>query len=283
METNIIRAVINQVHNPMTEIDFTPEGHNRVNMVGESLELYVKNLFAGTLTETDENCRNDKFNKCFSYLGNQNNPPDIIIKEGDAIEVKKIENPLSTLALNSSYPKAKIYSDSSMISKECKRCEDWTVKDIIYIVGVVKNKYLSSLIMVYGMDYAADAETYERIKGAIKKGVENIPYVEFADTKEIGRVNRVDPLEITSLRIRGMWQIENPLKVFNYIYQPNMENKFNLMVLINNEKYFSFDEKDRQELENLSHSSNLVITNVKIKNPNNPAKLKDAKLITFSI
>ena len=34
----------------------------------------------------------------------------------------------------------------------------------------------------------------------------------FAETKELGRVNQVDPLGITNLRIRGMWQIETQEK-----------------------------------------------------------------------
>ena len=41
--------------------------------------------------------------------------------------------------------------------------------------------------------------------------------VEFSETNELGRVNKVDPLGITYLRIRGMWGIENPIKVFNYV------------------------------------------------------------------
>ena len=53
----------------------------------------------------------EKYSEVFSYLGNTSNPPDMIIKDGDAIEVKKIEG-FNTLMLNSSYPKQKLYSSS---------------------------------------------------------------------------------------------------------------------------------------------------------------------------
>jgi hypothetical protein len=48
--------------------------------------------------------------------------------------------------------------------------------------------------------------------------------------------------------------------------------------LINNDKWNSFDNVDL--LLQLKHS-NLKITDVEIKDPDNPAKLKPAKLITF--
>ena len=57
--------------------------------MGEALEEYVKDIFAGTVNETDENIRNQKLSEIFSYLGNQNNPPDSMLRGGDAIEVRK--------------------------------------------------------------------------------------------------------------------------------------------------------------------------------------------------
>ena len=84
--------------------------------MGEALEEYIKDLFSGTVFEKNENKRMEIISKVFSYLGNTNNPPDSILREGDAIEVKKIENKTSSLALNSSFPKAKLYSNSTMIT-----------------------------------------------------------------------------------------------------------------------------------------------------------------------
>lgn len=280
--SNIINAIIQLVENPKFELRKYSESHNRANNMGEALEEYIKDIFAGTVNETDENIRNQKLSEVFSYLGNQNNPPDSMLWGGDAIEVKKIESNDSSLALNSSYPKAKLFADSPMIKKACRTCENWTVKDMIYAVGVVDDNNIKSLALVYGDDYCAEKSVYEQIKSVIKTGVESIAGVEFAETKELGRVNRVDPLGITYLRVRGMWGIENPFSVFDYVYKRDYNKKFNFMALINDDKYYSFD--NYYDLENLCASiEELQITDVKIKNPNNPAQLKSAKLITYTV
>ena len=279
---NIIDAIINIVKNPILELKEYSISHNRANSMGEALEEYIKDVFSGTLFEKDENKRMEIISEVFSYLGNTNNPPDSILRGGDAIEVKKIENKTSSLALNSSYPKAKLYSNSSMITDACRNCEEWKEKDIIYAIGTCEKNKLTSLIFVYGEDYAAENKIYENVKNKIKLGIETINGLEFSETNEIGRVNRVDPLGITYFRIRGMWGIENPIKVFDYIYERDNTKQFNFMALINEDKYNSF--LNREELENLEKENKYLETkNVKIKNPNNPAQLRSAKLITFKI
>lgn len=280
--SNIISAIINLANNPKTKLTRIGISHNRANNMGEALEEYIKDLFANTVDVKNESARNAAFSEVFSYLGNQNNPPDSMLRGGDAIEVKKIESRTSSLALNSSYPKAKLFADSSMLKKECRECEIWNVKDMIYAVGVVNGNNLESLAFVYGEDYCANKETYESIKSTIKTGVETIPNVEFTETKELGHVNRVDPLGITYLRIRGMWGIENPFKVFSYVYERNFEAKFNFMCIINDKKFKSF--QNTSELFKLEKKNkNLSIKDIQIKNPNNPAQLRKAKLITFEL
>lgn len=282
MKTNILNAIINIIENPINELRDFYQSRNRANNMGEALEEYIKDIFAGIIMENDDSKRLKKLEEAFSYLGNQNNPPDIIIRGGDAIEVKKIETRTAGLALNSSYPKAKLFSDSKMITEKCRTCEEWTEKDIIYAVGIVNERKLSSLCFVYGIDYAASADIYERIKDVISSGITTIPDVEFSQTNELGRVNRVDPLGITYLRIRGMWHIENPMKTYNYVYSRTACNEFEFMAIINIDKYNSFPTKVRKKLEALSINYDaLKIVDIKIKVPDNPAQLKSAKLITF--
>ncbi len=281
---NIINAICNLVKNPQYKLKKYASSRNRANNMGESFEEYIKDLFAGVSEDSSSEIRDAMIQNTFSYTGNQNNPPDAMLWAGDAIEVKKIESKNSALALNSSYPKHKLYSDSPMISSACRKAENWIEKDIIYAVGVLdKNKeQLSSLAFVYGEDYCASKEIYERIKNTIKYGVENIPDIEFTETKELGHVNRVDPLGITYLRVRGMWGIENPFKTFEKHYQRNDENSFNFMCIINNKKYNSFD--NTQDLEKLSlENNNLSISDIYIKNPDNPSRLVPAKLISFFV
>jgi len=140
---------------------------------------------------------------------------------------------------------------------------------------------LKSLWMVYGNSYAAKHETYQRIKTTISDGIKTIPDVVFADTKELGRVNQVDPLGITNLRIRGMWQIENPRKVFNYLHEQTGKD-FELVCIIPTEKYNSFSNASKTKLEEISENG-FSIENKQIKDPNNPAKLMFCTLIKFCV
>lgn len=255
------------------------QGKNRANNVGDALEEYIKDLFSNTFDMTESD-RLERLSEVFSYLGNNSNPPDAMLHGSGAIEVKKIESNGSSLALNSSYPKHTLKSSSTMISTACRDAENWTEKDMIYAVGVVNGSNLKHLAMVYGLDYCASDECYSRIKATIKTGVEAIPGLEFTETNELGRINKVDPLGITYMRVRGMWGIENPWSVFNYVYARDMHKKFNFMCIINDAKWETFDNT---ELLTSLDVEGFSIRDVRIKNPDNPANLVPAKLITYSI
>lgn len=150
-----------------------------------------------------------------------------------------------------------------------------------YKIRIVRcNKF--DIECVYGLDYCASEETYTKIKTKIKDGVEAIHGVEFSETKELGRVNKVDPLGITYLRVRGMWGMENPWTVFKYAYEKNLEKEFNFFAIINEEKYADFSKEDRKEFEDFVSNSDLTMTKIKIKNPDNPAILNGAYIITYS-
>lgn len=282
MTTSLLTAIANIVTEPIRELEDVYKGRNRANNMGVALEEYIKDAFAGTINETNEQIRLSKLAQTFSYIGNQNNPPDMMLRSGDAIEVKKIESHGAQLALNSSYPKAKLFSDNPMITASCRCCEEWTEKDIIFAVGVINQKILKKLYFVYGIDYAASAEIYERIKVTIMDGIETIPGVEFSETKELGRVNRIDPLGITHLRIRGMWGIKNPANVFSYIIQSSGNAEFELVAIINTDRYNAFSKKERSLIEELAKTKKgLRIDNVEIKTPDNPAALRSAKIISY--
>lgn len=210
--TNVLVALNNiLIRNQTTTPSVTNhQNNNRINSVGDLLEYYVKDAFCGTSFNfelTDDKLK--EYQKTFSYLGNSSNPPDFIVRHGVAIEVKKVEGRNSnTIALNSSFPKDFLYSTDTRISNSCRICEDefngWDKKDMIYAIGNITGNQLHSLWFIYGDCYAASKSTYERIANNIKDGVSSIPEVQFGETKELGRVNRVDPLGITYLRIRAI-------------------------------------------------------------------------------
>lgn len=283
--SNILKAFIHTINSYQSNISTMTNGNNRANNMGDGLEEFIKNIFAGTINETNEQNRLIKFSQTYSYSGNKNNPPDLILQNSDAIEIKKLESHNTAIALNSSYPKAKLFSNSSMITTTCRNCEkNWTVKDMLYVIGnVPKNtNSLKSLWLVYGDCFCADKEVYERIKDTISIGITTIPNVEFTETNELGKVKKVDPLGITDLRIRGMWHIENPTKIFNYLYSYDETKSFQLICLMKKEKYESFSLVDRQIIENLNNP-NVSVNNVRIKNPNNPVQLMDGKLLVFKV
>lgn len=281
METNILKAICNLTKYENNDLRNLYKGSNRATMVGDALEYYIKDLFCDCLKEEDVNKKDKVYSKYFSYIGNQNNPPDLIISGGDAVEVKKIEG-IGGIALNSSYPKSKLCSKSTMITQACRDCEEWETKDIIYSIGTVSGGKLKLLWMVYGDCYAANSEVYERVRNKISEGVNELPGVEFSNTNELGRVNKVDPLGITYLRIRGMWGIEHPYKVFNYVTKYDKNKKFSFFALVRTTKYNSFPKVDRDAIEDIKDKP-LLVSDIEIKDPNNPAKFIPAKLIQFSM
>ncbi|BDS10021.1 NgoPII family restriction endonuclease [Aureispira anguillae] len=281
--SNLLEAI----YNISNLIDLTVQditfGNNRANNVGEGLETFVKDAFANTFSEEDKAKRLEAYAAVYSYQGSKRNPPDLMLRGGDAIEVKKTESLTTELQLNSSPPKAKLFANSSLITEHCKKCEDWAVKDFIYVIGHLpkksKNK-LSSLWFIDGSLYAADETVYTALKENLTTNIEAIPNVDFSPTNEIGRVNGVDPLKITNLRIRGMWLLHSPYKVFDYVHGYSPEEKFQCIALIPSEKYDSFPQESRTKVET---SEKIKLTTVKVQNPNNPVHLMDCKLIKYTI
>ena len=280
MKTNILKAIINVAKAKNNKIMEIYRSNTRINNVGDALEYYIKDLFCGTLNSNIKD-KEKVYSNDFSYLGNQNNPPDFIIKNGDGVEVKKIGGIRGGIALNSSYPKAKLFKNDPMITEACKSCEDWDEKDYIYSIGTVVDKKIKLLWMVYGNCYAAQKDTYEKVRKVIKKGVGSIKGVQFSETKELGKVKKVDPLGITVLRVRGMWHIDSPAKVFDYIVDYQEDKEFTLYAMMKKSKYLALPEIDREHIESKELDC-LSISDIKIKDPNNPAKYLEAKLIEVS-
>lgn len=281
-QKNIIDAILNIISKQKHTIGVSNNTSNRLHAMGEPLEDYIKDAFAGTI-DCDTKTRLNVQANVFSYGGGKNTPPDAIINCGDAIEVKKVES-IGGVPLNSSFPKSKLHNDDPRISKECKDIEGgtWKDKDIIYAIGcVIKGTNdMSSLVMVYGDVYCANRSCYERIFNIIKDSISDANLV-LEDTNELAHINAVDPLGITYFRARGMWGIEHPFKVFDYIYKRNPQCGFEMMVIIPISKFDQFANKDAL-LKESSTNRNLSIADCKVKDPNNTVKLIDVKLITYT-
>lgn len=281
METNILKAFNNLTKIDSFKLTELYSGQNRINNVGTALEYFIKDIFCSSIDTIGLDVKSKKYSEYLSYLGNQNNPPDFIVKNGDAVEVKKIGKPVGSMALNSSYPKSKLHNNEVRILQSCRECDggNWVEKDIIYAVGSVSESKLRTLWFVYGDCYAADREVYERTFKSISKKIHEIGHLEFAvKTNEIAGVRKIDPLGITYLRVRGMWGIHTPHKVFGSLTEFKQQSDFSAFILMLDKKYSSFSKKDRDIIES---NSSIKIKSVEVKSPNNPANYLKAKLICF--
>ena len=283
MAANMLKAIMNLDKIRNNHINDMYLSKISINNIGAGLEYYMKDLFCGTYEIEDVNEKEKRYSNYLSYLGNQNNPPDFIIENSDAVEVKKIGSQGSRIALNSSYPKHKLYREDPRITNACRTCEstEWEQKDIIYTIGVVKQEELKLLWFIYGDCYAASKEVYKKIYDNIKAAVHTEGY-EFTETNELGKIKRIDPLGITDLRIRGMWHIDNPIKVYDYLdVKYNKANDLTVYAIMREDKYNAFSSEDQDNIEALSKQdeSPINIENVEIKDPDNAANYINAKLI----
>jgi hypothetical protein len=281
MGRNLITAIINIAIFGVTDFKkYSSTYLNRINAVGEQLEFYVKDSLSSSFKKSHAE-KEKEYSNIFAYLGNQNNPPDIILKQGDAFEIKKIESPNSVLALNSSPPKDRLHSTDPRITRSCKECDggDWKEKDLFYVIGHVRDGMLKYILFIHGLCYAADKSVYERVHQPLKEEISSILTeigLEIGSTIELGKIKRVDPLGITELRVRGMWSIQNPLRAFPNVFHYDKNKEFSLFALVKKEKYDLFPKDDIKLIE---ETKAIKVKDVKIKDPNNPAELMNAKLI----
>jgi len=151
----------------------------------------------------------------------------------------------------------------------------WKEKDLIYAVGHIQQNKIKVLTFVYGDCYVADTEHYKEIRHRLIDNIGKLNFP-FSHTKEIARINKLDPLGITNLRVRGMWTLKLPIKVFSNIMHPDL-NLVSVFALMKKEKYESFDSGIRGSVE-----KELNVKDIMIRNPNKPTVLMDVKLISFS-
>lgn len=82
---NIINIIVNLIKNPRTQILNSNLWNNRANNSGDALKKYVKDIFANTLNQS-KNRRIKMISNVFSYLGNNSNPPDAMLKNRNVIK-----------------------------------------------------------------------------------------------------------------------------------------------------------------------------------------------------
>lgn len=299
--SNIIKAIINIItHRQNFNVVPIAGNANMMNARGVTLEHFVRDAFAGTFGSPGGNQR--WVNTCFSYLGGGNTPPDMILMGSDAIEVKK-ENNVGQLQLNSSFPMDKLYHSNPKLSNNASNCDggNWVSKDILYVIGTDPQAQLGpkKLWMIYGDCLCASPQVFQNIENDITNAVQSIPNYNWVPTKELAKAVNVDPLGTVDLRVRAMWLLQHPNALFqncittciqqnggNYanpqIFTFNRNATFQMYVLMTMSKFNSLPQVDKQNILN-RRNNNLLIEDVAIADPNNPAVSLNCKLICYSI
>ena len=277
MPANVAKAMETLKSQRMVSLNEYSEAYKiGINSAGQLFEEYVKDLLTGFTYETREK-RLAAISQEFSYIGNQNFPPDAIARGGDAFEIKKHEKESGTIALNSSQPRDRLYSWDSRITSKCRAAvgPEWDSLDLFYVVGTVPGRTVKSIYFVQGKCYAAGPEIYESISNSVsasvKRAIEDSG-LENSRTTELGRINRADPLGRASLRIRGMWQMADPSRAFADIAPMKVEKEFYAYAILEKVKYESM-EKDAPDVPAMD---------AKVPDPNNPARVIDAIVMEVS-
>jgi hypothetical protein len=147
-------------------------------------------MFAQCLGANDDDV--DKaWDQTFSWLGSTNNPPDFMIKKGDAVEVKITET-IGDLQLNSSAPKRTLKSSDVRITDQCRACEVWSEKDFGYCIGLARKgqkKHVNALWLIDGSCISDSDQKYAGLAEAIKTSLSHLGGVA---SKELSRFNKLD-------------------------------------------------------------------------------------------
>ena len=286
MSLNILTAIKNISDfktNNMREY-FKDYATTQIKTVRQEMEYYVKDAISGSFKSVKDKKPTDRYDGVFSYVGSKNKPPDMIIQGGDVVVIKTIKTYKGSLTINNYPPKDRLKWNDPWILKNCREIDggQWNSKDIFYVIGWTEKRRMKYLNFIQGCCFIPEEEVYNKKIHGLKKNIFNYlesEGLEASSTIGLGKVNNTDPLGITNLRIKGVWSIMNPLKIFSDTFSYDKNRDFTLIVLMFKNKFDSFPKND---IDAIVNDKQIEIKDVKIGNPNNPQKKIDAKLITTS-
>ena len=208
----------------------------------------------------------------------------MIIQGGDAVVIKTIKTYRGSLTINNYPPKDRIMWNDPWIVKNCREIDggQWNSKDVFYATGWIEKRRMKYLIFIQGSCFIPEEKVYNKKIQGLKKNIYDYVDSEGLEanrTISLAKVSNLDPLGITNLKIKGVWNIENPLRIFSNTFSYDQKQDFTLIPLVFKKRFDSFPKKDVDAIVN---DNQIEIKDVKIKNPNNPQKKIQAKLITTS-
>ena len=273
---NTLRAIVNLSKCKNFDLKKTKKDvSNVVSEQGNPLEKFVRASFCG-IPDTKRN--NMSSDDVFCFQGQKNHPPDAMLRNaGDAIEIKKVEG-ISTIHLNSSLPKQRLYADDKMLTKKAVKCEEWKSRDMLYVIGRVTKNTVRSLFFFYGDCIFKRNEYYRDIFESAKNSLKEIEKIRQTGN-EYGTIKDVDGLGInTDMRLRPLNSFDHPLKVFSKIVQPDKNAGFSLFTIMRSSKFKSFPT----ESQKLALNSGLKHKNEHIRDPDNAGKKIAVEIFSFT-
>ena len=275
---NTLRAIVNLSKCKNFDLKKTKgDVSNVVSEQGNPLEKFVRASFCGIPDTTGNNMSSDDV---FCFQGQKNHPPDAMLRNtGDAIEIKKVEG-ISTIHLNSSLPKQRLYADDKTITNKAVECEEWKSRDMLYVIGHIKKDTspVCSLFFFYGDCIFKRNEYYNDIFESAKNSLKGIDKIQQTGN-EYGTIKDVDELGInTDMRLRPLNSFDHPLKVFSEIVQPDKNAGFSLFTIMRNSKFKSFPT----EFQKLALNSGLKHKNEHIRDPDNAGKKIAVEIFSFT-
>jgi hypothetical protein len=274
MENKVLAALSLYTAVPETELPDLYSSTNRVNRVGDRLEYFMKDLLCDSFDVTDKDEKEAKHKTVLSWTGAKNHPPDIMIRGGEAMEVKKKASKSGSIQLNSSQPHQTLRANEERINADCRTCEDdiggWSEKDLIYTICRVPSgtQEIDFIWLVYGDCWCASTDVYSTVDSVVSDKIEVVPaeldYGELnLDTNEIGRLNHVDPQGRTKLRLRGMWILDHPADYFSqYVegYDEMIDSGSPMFLVMRKSKFDCISKTDKDEIDSNPHISKSNIT-----------------------
>lgn len=253
---------------------------NSSNNQGDSFEIFIKDMYCKTSMQYPylEDKERD-YKNYLSWLGDSKHFPDMIVRGGEGVEIKKLST-FANLPLNSSFPKNYIYPDTQNLPTEIID-SSWTQKNVVYATCNVPKKNnsqakCSTVWLAYGNTFVADKKVYLNMIDGIRAGAKSAnQQASFVKSKELARIQNVDLKKYTTLRVRGMWELLNPQKVFSqYLNKTNLvvpagTTRVNMIVLDSD-----FQNMVQPDFSNLINQNRLVITQIDIPDPNKNGTLK---------
>ena len=260
-----------------------PSNHEK----GKPFEFFAKNFYAGCLGALP-NSVDAAWSSTFSWPGSANNPPDFMVYGGDAVEVKQLQG-ISSIQLNSSPPKQYLNSDDPRITKDCRNSEQWHKKDFMYFIGKTTKEFVQALWLVQGRCMFEPNQKYSNLINGTKSALHSLGESNdfqfgtmFANQPngDLACVKSVDHAD-SLLRVRGMWIVQHPSKIFTNFFVKPKKDHFVFNFLVTQEKFNTYSAQSVHELSNCG-DPNLSIVNRQIPDPSNLLNVLDVVHISWS-